>query len=147
MTGKALSLSISSYIWLWFIFDYLGISQEVCVILWILIVFDFLLGIAEARKNKIPITSEKMKEWTIGKIMLFLLPLLFALAIKWMGWEDVSEHFMSLIIWTLIASECYSALGHIYNFKTGEHLPENEAVSILIKKIWEFIKNKIDWQK
>jgi hypothetical protein len=36
---------------------------------------------------------------------------------------------------TLIISEGYSDIGHIYNYKTGEHLPENDALSFILKKI------------
>jgi hypothetical protein len=104
-------------------------------VLGIIIVFDFLLGIAEARKNNIPITSKRMKEGIFGKIFILILPFIVALVIKGIGREELSQHFVSFIISTLIISEGYSSIGHIYNFKTGEHLPENDAVSTLIKKI------------
>ena len=142
MTWK--TVSIFSYIWLWVVFQYLGISEEMCVILWVLILLDFCLWIAEARKNEIPITSKKMKEWIVGKILIFIIPFIVAIVFRWIGREGVSEYFVSIIISTLIVSEGYSAIGHIYNFKTGKHFPENDAVSQLLHKIWELFKKKLD---
>jgi len=54
------------------------------------------------------------------------------------------EHFVEWGLSILIMSEGYSALQNIYAVRTGVVLPEYDVISIILKKLGETIKNKID---
>jgi hypothetical protein len=43
-------------------------------------------------------------------------------------------------------AEAYSIIQNIYTMRTGLVLPEYDVISILLKKLSEFIKEKIDYK-
>lgn len=53
-------------------------------------------------------------------------------------------HLLSGTLWILIIAELYSIIQNIYTFRTGVLLPEYDAISIVLKKLGDFMKQKID---
>jgi hypothetical protein len=44
----------------------------------------------------------------------------------------------------LIVAEWYSAIQNIYAVRTGKELPEYDVISILLKKISEYLQERLD---
>lgn len=125
------------------IFDYLDIPQDQFYILWSLMVIDTITGVAKAwRLNAVQITSHTMWLGVVKKLLTLLLILSLALATKWVGLQMV--HLLSGTLWILIIAELYSIIQNIYTFRTGVLLPEYDAISIVLKKLGDFMKRKID---
>ena len=112
---------------------YLGISGEAFLLSAILLLIDYLTGLAKARALKHSITSNHMKYGIISKFSLLLIPLVLAIAAK-----AVSADFSYVLIVginILVLSEVYSIVGNIYSVRTKEELPEYDAVAMIGKKI------------
>jgi len=126
-----------------FTFDYLNIPQEQLSILWGLMVLDTITGIAKAYKtNPKTITSHALWAGVLKKFVTVLVVYILAMIGKGIGIPP--EHFVEWGLSILIMAEWYSALQNIYAVRTGVVLPEYDVISIILKKLGETIKNKID---
>lgn len=72
--------------------------------------------------------------------MIFVYTL--ALMGKWIGLPP--EHFVEWALSLLIMAEGYSIIQNIYSFRVGVIVQEYDAISIVIKKIGDFIRDKIE---
>lgn len=125
------------------VFEYLNIPSSQMSILWILMVIDFIFGIAKQFVvNPKEITSYKAWRWAIKKISTILLVLSVALMFKWV--EIDGSAYIKWVLSIFIMAETYSIVQNTYAIRTGKILPEYDVISNVIKKLWEFIMNLID---
>lgn len=115
------------------ILAYLEISEEPFVLFAILLIIDYLTGLAKAKTLGHSITSNKMKYGLISKLSLILIPIVVAMGTKATGAD--SHYIMLSGMWILVFSEVYSIIGNIYAVRTKEELPEYDAVGLLGKQI------------
>ena len=115
------------------VLNYTGLPVEPSAVLAVLMVVDFISGIASAIATGDQVTSHRMKIGMISKCGVMTIPLVMALAAKGLGAD-----FTWLVGWTVslfILSESYSIVANIYTARTGIKIPEYDAVSILINKL------------
>jgi phage-related holin len=134
-----------------FTFDYLNIPQEQLTILGVLMLLDTMTGVAKAYKtNPKTITSHALAVGVLKKFLTVILVYTLALVGKWVNIPPA--HFMEWGLSILIMAEWYSAIQNIYAVRTGKVLPEYDVISIILKKLSDFLKEKLDnatnpWQK
>lgn len=115
------------------ILAYLQISQEPFTLFAILLVIDYLTGLAKARTLGHSITSNKMKYGLISKFSLIVVPLVVAMGAKALGAD--SHYVLTSGMYILILSEVYSIIGNIYSTRTKEEFPEYDALAMIGKQI------------
>ena len=116
---------------------YLNISQEPFTLFSILLMIDYITGLAKAKTLGHSITSNKMKYGLISKLSLLLVPVVIAIGVKAVGGDS---HFVLLSgMYILIFSEVYSIIGNIYSIRTKDELPEYDAVAMIGKKIRQYL--------
>lgn len=115
------------------VMSYTGLPVEPAAVLAVLMVVDFIAGISCAIALGKPITSHRMKVGLMSKCGVMTIPLVMALAAKGLGAD-----FHWLINWSVslfILSEAYSIVANIYTARTGNHVPEWDAVSMLMRRV------------
>lgn len=112
---------------------YLGLDKEAILLFSILLVIDYITGVAKACRLKHSITSNRMKYGLISKFSLILVPIVLAIGAKAVGADFKTVLMVGINI--LIISEVYSIISNIYSIRTKEELPEYDAVAILGHKI------------
>lgn len=112
---------------------YLQIEQEPFTLFAVLLMIDYITGLAKARILGHSITSNKMKYGIISKLSLIFIPIVVAIGTKAAGGD--SHNILVAGMFILIFSEIYSVIGNIYSIRTKEELPEYDAVSMLGKHI------------
>ena len=113
------------------IFEYLQIPQEQLSILAILMVVDFITGIAKQyRINPQGIESHKAWIGIVKKVCTIILIFSVALVIRGIGFEPGS--YILIILSLLIVAEGYSITQNIYSVHTGKRLSEYDAISAVI---------------
>lgn len=116
---------------------YTGIPGEPLGVLVALMTLDFFAGVVAARTVLEPVTSYRMRRGAASKVGLLSIPLVLALAAKGLGAD-----FTWLVGWVVsifILSEAYSIVGHVYTIRTGESVPEWDAVAIVLRKMRELM--------
>lgn len=113
----------------------LGIQYDAVAAFGLLMIFDVFTGIlASAKVNGVrSITSKRLAFGVISKLLLLLIPLSIALAGRAVG-----QDFLSVVhsaIFVLAVAEAYSIIGNIYTVKSGERVPEFDAISVVLKKV------------
>jgi len=136
-----------AWLWIWGILTYCWLNQEAIMIYWILLVVDFIFGVAEVYlTDKTQVRSDSAIKWLIKKMTRFCMPFVVAIVMKWAGFDDM-DTFITVIMWILIVSEWYSIIGHIYNINTGKTLPEINGFESVINMIVSIFKKKIEPQQ
>ena len=115
------------------ILAYLEISQEPFTLFALLLVIDYITGLAKAKTLGHSITSNKMKYGLISKLSLIIVPLVVAMGAKALGAD--SHYVLTSGMYILILSEVYSIIGNIYSARTKEEFPEYDALSMIGKQI------------
>jgi len=106
-------------------------------------VLDTITGIAKVYKvDPRSITSHTLGAGVLKKFVTVIIVYVLAMIGKGIGIPP--EHFVEWGLSILIMSEGYSTLQNIYAVRTGKILPEYDVISIILKKLGEFIKIKID---
>lgn len=142
-------VSIFWYIAIISLFEYLDVQSIQITILSILMLVDLVTWLLKQYSiNKDEITSYRGWRWVIKKVLTLMFLLSFALMFKWVGidWTTYIKSVFSI----LIVAEFYSVTQNTYSFMTWKKVNEFDAVSIIIKYIWEIlIKNieKFIWEK
>ena len=120
---------------------------EQLLILIILMCFDFLTGIMKSRKLCKPVNRYKFEIGLYMKFITFLIPFLFALVAKGVGYENVNA-WVSFSISILIVIEFYSIIGNSYTIRTGKEVEDKDFLSFALlairSKAEEEISKKID---
>lgn len=142
-------VSIFWYIAIISLFEYLDVQSIQITILSILMLVDLVTWLLKQYSiDKNEITSYKGWRWVIKKVLTLMFLLSFALMFKWV-WIDWTTYIKSVFS-ILIVAEFYSVTQNTYSFMTWKKVNEFDAVSIIIKYIWEIlIKNieKFIWEK
>jgi phage-related holin len=115
------------------ILAYLQISQEPFTLFAILLILDYITGLAKAKTLGHSITSNKMKYGLISKFSLLLIPIVVAIGAKAVGGD--SHYILMSGMYILIFSEVYSIIGNIYSTRTKEEFPEYDALAMIGKQI------------
>ena len=124
--------------------DYLWISGEALTIFALVLALDFVLGVTDAYLlDRTQVKSSVATRWVFKKVSKFLLPLIVVIVLKGAGFENTAP-IINSIMGILIFAEGYSIVGHIYCINTGKSLPEIDAFELVIKKIVEIMKPKIE---
>jgi len=140
-------ITTMKYIWylifIW-IFEALNIPTKQLWFLWVLMVIDFLSWLMKQYSiDPKEITSHKAWLWAIKKIWTFLVVLSLWIFFKsyWIDWKEYLKWVLSIFIW----AETYSIIQNIYVMRTWRIIKEYDAISIVLKKIWEMIVKIIEW--
>lgn len=112
---------------------YLGINGEAYFLLALLLLIDYVTGIAKARMMGHCITSNRMKYGIISKMSLMIVPIILAIGAKAVGADFATVLLVGINI--LVLSEVYSIIGNIYSMRTKEELPEYDVVAMIGHKI------------
>lgn len=115
------------------VMSYTGLPVEPAAILGTLMAIDFIAGITKAHKLGRSVTSQRMRVGLMSKFGVMTIPLVMALAAKGLGVD-----FAWMVNWSIslfILSETYSIIANIYAFKTGNEVPEFDAVSAILKRV------------
>lgn len=115
------------------ILAYLEISQEPFTLFALLLVIDYITGLAKAKTLGHSITSNKMNYGLISKLSLIIVPLVVAMGAKALGAD--SHYVLTSGMYILILSEVYSIIGNIYSARTKEEFPEYDALAMIGKQI------------
>ncbi len=112
---------------------YLNMDSEVFTIFSVLLVIDLVTGwfktIALGNKPE----SWRLANGIISKIVLIIVPLVLALALKALHIDG--EAIFYVAIDALILSEVYSILGNAYTIRTGKYAKEYDVLSKLLRLI------------
>ena len=112
---------------------YLEISQEPFTLFALLLIIDYITGLAKAKTLGHSITSNKMKYGLISKLSLIIVPLVVAMGAKALGAD--SHYVLTSGMYILILSEVYSIIGNVYSARTKEEFPEYDALAMIGKQI------------
>lgn len=119
--------------------NYFNISSESLGILVILLVIDYITGVAKTYViNKEDIRSYRAIAGIIAKVSVLLVPIILAVAAKQIGY-DMST-FVDTVISMLVLAECYSIIGNVRVIQTGKVVYEIDAVSFVLGKVSAFIE-------
>ena len=122
------------------ILAYLEISQEPFTLFALLLIIDYITGLAKAKTLGHSITSNKMKYGLISKLSLIIVPLVVAMGAKALGAD--SHYVLTSGMYILILSEVYSIIGNIYSTRTKQEFPEYDALATIGKYIRNFLMSK-----
>lgn len=113
----------------------------------ILMFLDVFTGIiASGRIDGVKeITSRKMVGGIIAKSLILLIPFIFVIIAKGIGFDLFV--YIRGIVGLLVLAESYSVIGNIYSAKNQERLPEVDFISMILKKIRDFIINLLEKTK
>lgn len=126
-----------------FSFDYLGIPDKQLTILWVLMLIDVITGISKAYQiDPRSITSHALGVGVLKKFLTVIL--VYTLALVGKGVNIPPAHFMEWGLSILIMAEWYSAIQNIYAVRTGKVLPEYDVISIILRKLSDYLKEKLD---
>lgn len=124
-------------------FEYLNIPLEQMWILALLMWIDFLTGVAKQyRIDKSQIESHFAWLGAIKKIVTLIVVLSLGLILK--GLEISEMAYIKGVLSIFIAAEGYSILQNAYAVRTGKLLPEFDVISLLLKALGDYIKERID---
>ena len=146
------AIAYTKYFWYAMIvglFEYLNIKDTQIYILSILMILDTISWVLKQHKlDPKHITSYNMWQGLVKKLLTFMFFLSIALMLKWL--EIDWWTYIKWILGILIVAETYSIAQNIYIYRTWEKVQEYDAVSIIIKFIWEQLLsliNKYIWKK
>lgn len=126
-----------------FSFDCLGIPDKQLTILGVLMAIDVMTGIAKAYWiDPRSITSHALGVGILKKFLTVIL--IYTLALVGKGVNIPPAHFMEWGLSILIMAEWYSAIQNIYAVRTWKVLPEYDVISIILKKLSDYLKEKLD---
>ncbi len=112
---------------------YLGLNAEGFLLFALLILIDYITGVAKAKVLGHSITSNRMKYGIISKLSLLFIPLVLAIGAKAVSADFATILFVGINI--LVISEVYSIIGNIYSIRTKEELPEYDVIAVIGHRI------------
>ena len=126
----------------WIGLAYFWITYEVIFILAILMWLDFITWITKSLILWKKIMSRKAISGALSKIFIFFVP--FVVVLCWNLVDVDSKPLAGAIMWIIGLSEAYSVICNIIVIRTGEDIVEQDAITILLTKIKDIIKNWIE---
>lgn len=110
-----------------------GVNQESYLIFLVLLMLDYITGLVKAFYLGQHITSRRSKYGIASKLSLLIVPIVIGL-----GGKAVGAEFDAIIFWSMnvmILSEVYSVIGNIYSIRSGQEMPEFDALQSIGKRI------------
>jgi hypothetical protein len=123
-----------------YVFAYAGLASEQMVAYSVLIVIDYITGVAKAWHIGESVTSNRMKYGIVSKASLLVIPIVLGIGSKATGLDFGMT--ISMFINILIISEVYSSISNVYAMKHGKELPEYDVLAILARNIREYLIKK-----
>lgn len=106
-------------------------------------VLDFVTGIGKQYAiDPREITSHKAWLGAVKKVGTVVA--LFTVALVMKALELEADGYVKGFLAIIIAAEGYSIIQNVYAVRTGQILPEFDAISIVLKKLSEFVKGIIE---
>lgn len=122
------------------------LSWAISSLTFLMIVDVFTGMLASARIDGIDgLTSRKMLGGIVAKTTILILPFVVVLIGKGLGVDLFS--YIRGVVSLLVLAEAYSVVGNIYSAKNQQRLPEVDFISIVLKKIRDFIINLLEKTK
>ena len=123
------------------VFAYLSMDIETTLLLVILMLIDSILGAMKSYRLGYKV-KRSIFWWGIStKIIFILIPVVLAMAGKTIEYDF--SIIVKIVMVVMVISEVYSILGNIYSIKNKEEVEKIDAISIVIKKLRDLIKEKI----
>ena len=125
------------------VFQYLNIPSEQFGILSALMIIDFITWVGKQfRIDRKEIKSHLAWLWLMKKVATLMSILSIALILKGIGIDD--HKYVTSVLGIFIMAEGYSTIQNIYAIRTGKILPEFDVLSLIIKTIGEFFRDRIE---
>lgn len=126
---------------------YIGVSHNVLIAFALLMVIDVITGMIASKRIEgcNSITSDRLKFGVGSKLLLLAIPFSLALCATAIG-QDLRV-LTSSSISIMALAELYSIISNIVSYRTGERVPEFDAVSIVLGKVRAFLRAFIQVQK
>ena len=141
-TGIAIAKT-SGYVFAAAVFQYLNVPTEQFWILATLMLIDFVTWVwKQFRIDRKEIKSHLAWLWLMKKTATLMSILSIALILKGI-WIDYHKYVTS-VLWIFIMAEWYSTIQNVYAIRTWKILPEFDVLSLIIKTIWEFFRDRIE---
>lgn len=130
--------------WYWFVivaFEYLAIPWTQLLILWVLMLLDFISWISKQYVlDKKEITSYRMATWSLKKLITMICVLAIALLLASFELPVLDRQtFLAILLSLFIVNETYSIIGNTYAVRTWKTIREYDAISLILKKIGDNI--------
>lgn len=113
--------------------NYTGLDAIAIECLTILVLIDIVTGISKTICIGKKPTSTRLANGIFSKLILLLIPVCVAIAVKGLGLDFSSLIDTTLIV--LILSELYSIIANIYTIRTKKQVEEFDAISIILRVI------------
>ncbi len=136
------AFNIAWGVWLWVALEYFGMTQETLIILTVMLLLDRVFGVINAYIQW-TLQSKLMVTGLVKKLTRRCLPFIVIAVLRWAGFDRV-DLISTVILSILIVAEGYSVIWHIYSINYGEEIAEIDAIKILMKRIAELLRWKID---
>lgn len=121
------------------ILEYFGVEGQTVLILGIVLGLDFIFWVVAAYVcDKSSVTSIKARQGITKKLTRFFLPFIIIAALKGMGVEQAAN-LVNIVFITMIATETYSIISHIYAINFKKKLPEIDVFEYLLRNIGAYI--------
>ena len=124
------------------ILDYFWMSAETLIILTVMLILDWIFWVVDAYIQH-TLESKIMVTGLIKKLTRWCIPFIVIAVIRWAGFDN-TELIATSILSILIVAEGYSVIWHIYSINYKEQLPELDALKLLIQRIGNMFKWKVD---
>ena len=136
---------IAWWITFWSILAYFWLEAQALMTLSIFLGLDIIFWLLDSYFVTKDTSSKKLVEWLAKKAWRWSLPFILIAALKWVGYEWI-DPIATIVMTTLILSEWYSIIWHIYSLNYKEKLPEIDCLKYIMQKIselfkWELNKN------
>lgn len=129
----------------WFIVSYFWITNEIILVLAVLMAFDFVTWVIKAVVIPgLKLTSKRAIIGAITKILVFSLPFMTVLAGKVTGID--SKPLADVLMWIIGLSEFYSIISNIIAIKTQKDVEEHDAIMILLTWLKKVIRQRMEKQ-
>lgn len=122
--------------------NFIEIETNVFLALAIAMALDTVTGIFKSRRLKIKISSKRGKKGVVDKVLMLISILSLGLIAKLLG-INLSWLIINILI-VLTIFEVYSVFGNILAMRTGKEEDEEDAVTLVIKVVRDFLKQKIN---
>lgn len=121
---------------------YLNLDQEILSVLAILVMIDFVTGIARAYRVWERITSARMWSWAVSKTLLIFIPFILGLCFKVIGWD--THKVLASMLAILVVAETYSSIANIAQVIKWEKIEEFDVISMILWNILNKLKQIIE---
>ena len=127
-----------------FIVSYFWITTEIIVILAVLMLLDFITGVVKSIAIWKKVQSKKATMGMLSKLFLLFIPFVIVMCWKLTGIN--SQALAGAVMGIIGLAEAYSIVSNIIAIRTGKDVEEHDAITMLLQKLKEIIKWRMDNQ-